>query len=211
MKTESDEIIEIAKALGKAQSEMEGAQTDGINPHYSSKYATLRSVVKALLKPFSDNEITYLQREVYVDGQMYFETRLIHSSGQWFASFSPMELNFKGNIMHQYGSSLTYLRRFGLCTITGLAPAEDDDGNTSEGAVSVSEKKEPEISKSDIDWIRNALSMDEEIRKNIWGKLNAHSPPIHTLHDIPKDWVQPVKDNINQLFTEKTERDSNNV
>ena len=122
---QSDEIIEIAKALAKAQAQMEGAVTDSTNPHFKSKYSSLKSVVKALKKPLADNELAYVQREVTYDGRQYFETMLVHSSGQWIKSLSPMNLQFKGNTMQQYGSALTYLRRFGLCTITGLAPADD--------------------------------------------------------------------------------------
>jgi hypothetical protein len=216
IKYESDEIIEIAIALGKAQMQMDGAITDGVNPHFKSKYSTLKSVVNALKKPFGDNDLTYLQREVMCDGKPFFETMLIHKSGQWFKSMSPMCIQFKGNTMHQYGSALTYLRRFGLCIITGLAPAddistEDDDGNNSQGAVKNSKIQFKSLTKGQIEWIQKRLNGDPDIKTIFWSELYERTPPINNYNEIPGIWFEDIMVKINSMFDGKEKKESNNV
>ena len=55
------------------------------------------------------------------------ETRLIHNSGEWMSgTCSALPRDHKN--VQAVGSTITYLKRYGLQSMTGC-PSEDDDGN----------------------------------------------------------------------------------
>jgi hypothetical protein len=132
MKT-SEQIGELAAALAKAQGELEGAHKDSANPFFKSKYADLASVWDACRGPLSENGLAIVQLPRADGNAVTMETRLIHSSGQWIEGELTAVAKDEGP--QSIGSAVTYLRRYMLQAVTGVAP-EDDDGNaaTSEGA-----------------------------------------------------------------------------
>lgn len=89
---------------------------------YGYTYSDLASVVEASAKPLADAEVAVFQR--CREGSK-LETVLTHSSGEWIAGWVPMQ--FKGGGPQDFGSAMTYARRYGLLAMLGLAP-EDDDG-----------------------------------------------------------------------------------
>lgn len=122
----SDSIMELAKALNKAQDQMGGAVKDAANPFFKSKYADLSSVVKAVKQPFADNGISYSQFPLTEDGMVGVETILMHVSGEWIASKLLLPVTKKDP--QAAGSAITYARRYALQAAAGI-PSEDDDGN----------------------------------------------------------------------------------
>jgi len=133
MKT-SETINELATALSLAQSEIEGAVKDSANPFFKSKYADLASVWDAIRAPFAKNGLSVVQGpEVvfYAEGRVsVLCTRLMHKGGQWIESQIPLE-PIK-NDPQGVGSAITYMRRYALQAMAGVAP-EDDDGNHASG------------------------------------------------------------------------------
>jgi hypothetical protein len=140
MKT-SVEIKQITASFLKAQKEIESVIKDQSNPFFHSKYATLTAVIDACKAKLNTEGIAILQP---IDG-MTVETILIHSSGEWFSSSTPIVCKETNN-PQALGSAITYAKRYGLQSMV-LLPAEDDDGN---GAVPASPetKTEPKIVKS---------------------------------------------------------------
>lgn len=130
MLTHSTEINEIAAALAKAQAAMDNASKDRTNPAFKSKYADMASVRDAVNGPLSSHGIAYVQAAATTADGVTVETRLIHSSGQWLSSV--LGAAPKGYDAQSIGSTITYLRRYGLMALTGIAP-EDDDGNAGSG------------------------------------------------------------------------------
>lgn len=128
MMQRSDDIKELAAALAKAQGAMDNASKDKTNPHFKSKYATLSSVWDAIREPLSTNGLSIVQLpSLDEQGRIWLDTMLLHSSGQWLsASYS---LPATKNDAQGFGSALTYMRRYAL-TGVGVAPDDDDDGNT---------------------------------------------------------------------------------
>ena len=123
----SETIGTLAKALAAAQGMMQGAVKDSTNPHYKSKYADLESCWSACRLPLSANGIAVIQSAEPCEGGVTIVTRLMHASGEWLDDggvFVPASKNDAQG----YGSALTYARRYGLCAVVGIAPA-DDDGN----------------------------------------------------------------------------------
>lgn len=126
----SDQLNEIAAALCKAQTKLEGAKRDSSNPFFKSKYADLASVWEACKPVLSENGLSVTQFCLPSDGNtVNLTTMLLHSSGQFISGTMTMPL---GKADPQgYGSAMTYARRYGLAAIVGVCP-EDDDG---EGAM----------------------------------------------------------------------------
>lgn len=120
----SDSIKEISEALKQFQSEMEPVIKKAKNPYYKSKYADLPGIIEASKQLLVKNNLSFSQIPVG-DGGLY--TILMHKSGEWIGgSFTMSPVDKKPQT---YGSMITYMRRYALGAILGIATEEDDDGN----------------------------------------------------------------------------------
>ena len=119
-------MSELAKALHKAQGQIDGAKKDSANPHFKSKYADLASVWDACRAALQGNGLSVAQFCRVSEAGAVLVTRLSHVSGESLDGEIPL-LNGKGD-MQGLGSAITYARRYGLAAIVGVCP-EDDDGN----------------------------------------------------------------------------------
>ena len=120
----SESILKIAPALLAAQKKTGAALKQAVNPFFHSKYADLGSVMEACKEPFNTAGITILQPIVGVN----VETILIHESGEWVGSVTPIICKDPGD-PQKFGSAISYARRYGLQSMV-LIPGEDDDGET---------------------------------------------------------------------------------
>ena len=136
MKT-SEQINELATALAKAQNKIKSASKDSNNPHFNRKYADLASVWNACREPLTENGLSVVQIPADQNGRVSLTTMLMHTSGQFISSelsTRPTKDDAQG-----LGSAITYLRRYGLAAMVGVAPDDDDDGN---GACTPSEDRQ---------------------------------------------------------------------
>ena len=125
----SQNVGKLFAALAKAQLEIKGAAKDATNPHFKSRYADLAAVVDAA-RPLAKHGIATLQVPFSENGEIGVTTILGHDSGEWISgrlSVKPLKLDPQGA-----GSVLTYLRRYSLAAMAGIAP-EDDDGEAAMG------------------------------------------------------------------------------
>lgn len=122
----SDGIAELAKALSAAQREVETASKDSVNPHFNRSYADLASVWQACREPLTKNGLSVMQRPVSEGNRVGVITTVLHSSGQWMESTLWTVPQQAGP--QAMGSCITYLRRYSLSAVAGVAP-DDDDGN----------------------------------------------------------------------------------
>lgn len=122
-------VGKLAEALAKAQAEMDGAAKDATNPHFKSKYADLASIRDAC-RPLSKHGIAVLQPTKADGNRVTVTTLLMHSSGEWIAE--ELTLTALQATPQAVGSAITYGRRYGLASMVGIAP-EDDDGEAAEG------------------------------------------------------------------------------
>lgn len=147
----SEHINEIATALAKAQGEfpqipkgkkatVRGVSKSGKEYEMTYKYADIADVLSAIAPVLSANDICYTQPTVMLDTGMFIETRLVHAkSGQWMSSLYPV-CGIQGD--HQkMGGSLTYARRYALCSILGVAAEEDLDAQHAEEAPAPPKRK----------------------------------------------------------------------
>ena len=126
----SSSIDKLAASLAKAQSEMAKAHKDKKNPFFKSTYADLAACWDACRDPLSKNGLAVVQVPAATDAGVMLTTILMHSSGQWVSGTLPV--NPVKDDPQGMGSALTYARRYGLCALVGISPA-DDDGNAASG------------------------------------------------------------------------------
>jgi hypothetical protein len=158
--TTSDQINEIAGALSLAQAQIQGAAKDSDNPFFRSRYADLASVWDACRAPLTTHGLAVIQSpEVAVSGtpevytwtaksgeeragiraitEVSVVTKLTHKSGQWIES--RVSVLIPDASPQPVGSAITYLRRYSLQSIAGVAPEDDDaEGATTQKATVMS-------------------------------------------------------------------------
>jgi hypothetical protein len=132
----SESITKVASALLKAQSVMTAALKDAKNPFFKSSYADLNSVLDASRPALNANGISVVQstssrvNEQGVRVQV-LETILLHESGEYIGSETDIVVKANGNAQ-DYGSAISYARRYGFQALVALK-GEDDDGNSASG------------------------------------------------------------------------------
>lgn len=113
-------------AIAKAQAEVENATKNAQNPHFKSRYADLAEVLNTVRPVFAAHGLSLNQSTEY-DGQLVKVTTCVgHAGGGYITSTAacvPGKSDAQG-----IGSASTYLRRYSLAAMTGVAQ-EDDDGN----------------------------------------------------------------------------------
>jgi hypothetical protein len=122
---QSYSIGKIAEAMSKAQGEMMYADADRRNEYFNASYATLNSVIMAVKTPLANAGIAFFQTtELSNDNTVICTTTLAHKSGEWIKSMLGMKP--AKNDPQGIGSALSYIRRYSLAAITGIAQADDD-------------------------------------------------------------------------------------
>ena len=121
----SDDITELATALSKAQSEIDGATKNSTNPFFKSSYADLHQVIKSSFPQLTKHGLSIIQGSDWIDGKIHVTTMICHSSGQWIKSSVCMPLKDNYNAQ-DVGTAVTYGRRYGLSAMVGVAQYDDD-------------------------------------------------------------------------------------
>ncbi len=123
----SDSIKNIAVAMCEVQASMEAASKSKENPFFGSKYADLSEVLRCIKDVIPSKNLSFMQMPSFESGVVSVETIVMHTSGEWISSTSAAPIS-KGN-PQGVGDAITYLRRYSLAAIFGLAQ-QDDDGNS---------------------------------------------------------------------------------
>lgn len=121
----SESIGKIAPALLVAQRAMGAAAKTSTNTHFKAKYSDFATILEAAKGPLNSAGITILQSVANDQTGVQVETRLVHESGEWFAS--TIYLPVPQQTPQAYGSGITYAKRYGLQSLVAI-PSEDDDG-----------------------------------------------------------------------------------
>jgi len=117
----------LISALVKAQSQMSHAAFDQTNPHFKSKFASLKSVIDAVKPALNANGIAFLQEAVQIDGVTHIET-VFYGYNDMLRT-GPVPVVADKQNAQGFGSGMTYAKRYSLSMALGIAADEDDDGN----------------------------------------------------------------------------------
>ena len=163
----------IFAALAAAQMEMGPALKDSANPAFRSKYADLASVMQACMGALNKHGICVMQPTGEDETGRYVKTILAHTTGETVECRVPLIVG--KNDMQGYGSAVTYARRYGLMSMAGIAP-EDDDGNAAAKSPPIVDERPVQRGPSAVDVacesLMNADSLDQ--LSAIWKDLPRH-------------------------------------
>lgn len=150
----SQNITEIAPAMAKAWGETptpkhnkEVTVQTKQGGKYTFNYTTLAGIMDAIREPFKANGLFVIQdvkterSENSSDTLLTIKTFIYHTSGEYL---SGGELTVKAAYdMQGLGGQITYLKRYSLSSVLGLATEQDDDGNSPEALAGYTQQPEP--------------------------------------------------------------------
>ncbi|NOG28556.1 ERF family protein [Lysinibacillus fusiformis] len=138
----SQENTNIATALAKAWGELETPKHNSTvkvslksGGSYSFDYTDLNGIFEAARKVFKENGISVIQNSYTESAERgplaCVETMFLHSSGEWVKS---LPLKFPAATgMQDFGGQITYMKRYSLSAMLGIATEKDDDANGASG------------------------------------------------------------------------------
>jgi hypothetical protein len=149
---------------------------------YDFEYADLSRILEAVVGPLAEHGLVIVNSVDASDtGGVRVTTSLSHVSGQWMAttlSAGPCQ------DIQKYGSALSYLRRYGICALLGIAGESDDDGNQTVGnAVLPRHASTPSAANGDVP-------------NNRYESITVKNPPVTSPHGA----AHPTLEQIDQLF-----------
>lgn len=135
----SPEIKNLATALVKFQKDIEPVKKEASNPFFKSKYADLASIIDTIREPLAKQGLSFAQ---FPAGDGGLTSILMHETGE----FIEETFNMKpvDNKPQTAGSAITYMRRYALSAMLGIATEEDDDGNVASG-LGKAKKEKPKV------------------------------------------------------------------
>ncbi len=116
-----------AKAMARPPRAMKNPAKEAVNPHFKTRYADLPGVLEAVMPALLDNGFAVQQFPCEVGDAPALLTLVVHESGEWVETvvrLRPAKPDPQG-----VGSAITYMRRYSLLSIAGVAADDDDDGN----------------------------------------------------------------------------------
>lgn len=126
---ESPTVGKLVTALIAAELEFDSVAKDEVNPHFNSKFSSLKSIHKATKQQLLRNGVLTIGQTGWdtESGKNWVFIRLIHTSGEWLGGrwlMTPTKKDPQGE-----GSALTYARRQIQGALLDIAAEMDDDGN----------------------------------------------------------------------------------
>jgi hypothetical protein len=152
--------------------------------HNSKRYADFAAIAKAVDPIISQFGLSYRFRTTQTD-RISVTCVLSHKSGhsEETTLSGPADTSGNKNAIQSIGSTLTYLQRYSLVQMLGLAAADDDDGKIAGGAEVVTQEQ--------ADQIIDALDASGKDRAKFlrWVK-------VESVNDIPASLFQSCLDAI---------------
>ena len=120
-------LSELYIALSKVHDETKDIVADDFNPHFKSKFASLSAHLSYLKPIFSKHGLVVIQLPTseYHDNGIGIKTIIAHKNGTSIESSCIVPVGEQAT-GQQAGAILTYLRRYCLASVGGLATADDD-------------------------------------------------------------------------------------
>ena len=195
------DLGELYEALAEAQGEIQAAdaKSQADMGTYTYKYADLAACLEVIRDPLSKNGLCLIQIPSLIDGVVHVETILGHKSNTSISCNMSMQPEKGGP--QAIGACLTYLRRYSLTAMLGVAQFDDDAASATKGP-----DEYDRLSARDIDEI--LVKADELFGDDADGVLDDMLtqvfPDKHHLADIPAENLKSV---LRRLDNAKKKRD----
>lgn len=133
---------------------------------YTYTYATLADCNKAIMPLLGQAGLSFSAKPTMGEHGFVLTYTLRHASGESDEGHYPLPDPTRASAQ-EIGSAITYARRYALCAVTGIAPAdEDDDGAAASQSPARSRPHavpdEPRPEPSGRDWIAEAKALTDE-------------------------------------------------
>lgn len=191
----SKDRLKILKAMLSVQSEMGVASKDSTNPHFKSRYADYKSVWDAVGPILNQHKVLYT---IIPSGgpRLYtYNGLLMHESGEFMKCSIQIEASKAGP--QEFGSLSTYMKRYILQLLTGVATDEDDDGNKASGpknnGFNPGSNKQP-YTKGNYKPNPNAAKTPQDAKKQVNPSPNAAPKPQPKPQAPPPEEFPPFED-----------------
>jgi len=171
----SEQLDKIAPALVELQSDAHNVAATAKNDFIGSKYTPLPELLNYLKPLLHKHRLAIVQLPAGT-GRVGLETVVLHESGQWISA--ELSLDFekeKGKSLAQVaGSYISYLRRYALGAVVGIATDPDLDGNAPVEHKSTDglDAKVKEI-RAHAAWLYKHQIIDERVGKEVMQRATA--------------------------------------
>jgi hypothetical protein len=118
------------QALIMAVNGCQNVSAQKVNPHFRSKYFGLAELLDIVKPTFAKYGLAVIQIPSTEDGRISIRVQIYHTSGHCF-HFESVGIKSEGLNLPALGSAMSYLKRYQLATLCGVAAdLEDDDGSS---------------------------------------------------------------------------------
>mgnify|MGYP006268797261 CR=1 FL=1 len=151
----------LLKALVGFQSECPAVKKSADNPFFKSKYATLDAIQHHIQPYLTKYGLVIVQKNITNEHGLYVMTDVIESStGELISSVFPIIV--QKNTPQEYGSAVSYAKRYSLSGLLNLIIAdEDDDGNM---ASQPTAKVEAPVD-ANLPWLQEGSESFDKVKK----------------------------------------------
>ncbi len=128
---QSESINTLLKSLTMAQSQYPTLPKD--KKGYGYNYTDLDTVITTIKPIFEKNKLGFIQSLTTLEnGKNGITTRIFSVEGEWIEDTIalPDVAMAKTNAAQNLGASITYMRRYALCSMLGISSDEDVDATT---------------------------------------------------------------------------------
>lgn len=203
---------QISQAYISLQNDLKPISKDGKGNW--GKYATLAHVLDSISEPMAKHGLAVTQPLSNLNGEPAIRTILLHTSGEYIEDVTPLIL--PKNDPQTHGSAITYARRYGLCSILGLAVDGDDDGQSATDKMQSPQTSRQTYSQpvqnnvdnvdaetfKELCFLPNNLGLDKDQAKKVWdyaweigrytrGKYDP-AAKSWTGTNVPNDALRPI-------------------
>lgn len=117
---------ELAAALVAAIAETKDVVADAENPFHKNSYATLGAHLAATKGIFSKHGLAIVQFPHGDGNQVGINTMVVHKDGGFVQNYVTIPVASEGFKGQDAGSLFSYLRRYAIAAVAGLATTDDD-------------------------------------------------------------------------------------
>lgn len=132
---------------------------------YTFSYAPLEAVIDATTPALSANGLSVTQELSGVEVKLC-TTTLMHESGEWRSSTFSLPGSPTADAQ-EFGSQVTYARRYALQCVLGVAAEEDDDANAADGNAVEPKGRKRMVTQPPAQELRVVPKLDPKVQQRI--------------------------------------------